>query len=258
MKPILHEYSIADNVFAFSSTRKGGVSEGNYGEFNINTFCGDSLEHTAANRQFLADELGIGADDIILPHQVHGVECRLVSKEMQAFSTEPRIKLLNNVDAVITDQLNICIGVSTADCIPVLLYDAKHHAAAAIHAGWRGTVAGIVRKCVVEMHQCFDTDPADLKAVIGPGISLERFEVGQEVYDQFAQAGFDMDRIARMYAKWHIDLPLCNQLQLQQTGIKYENIEMSGICTHTQSDEYFSARKLGINSGRIYTGIILK
>ena len=163
-----------------------------------------------------------------------------------------------DTDAVITSEKGLCIAVKTADCIPVLLYDAKHHAAAAIHAGWRGTVAGIVRKCVVEMHQCFDTDPADLKAVIGPGISLERFEVGQEVYDQFAQAGFDMDRIARMYAKWHIDLPLCNQLQLQQTGIKYENIEMSGICTHTQSDEYFSARKLGINSGRIYTGIILK
>ena len=104
--------------------------------------------------------------------------------------------------------------------------------------------------------------------MIGPGISLASFEVGDEVYDQFRIVGFPIDRIARRYPilppfggteggfKWHLDLPLCNRLQLEAVGVR--QIEMSGICTYLQSDEYFSARKLGVNSGRILTGIVLR
>jgi YfiH family protein len=146
--------------------------------------------------------------------------------------------------------------VSTADCIPVLLYDEAHHAAAAIHAGWRGTVKRIVKKTVEAMGERFGTNPEELKAVVGPGISLEAFEVGDEVYEQFQDAGFPMAQIARRYAKWHIDLPACNRLLLEETGV--HRIEMSGICTYQQSGDYFSARKLGVDSGRILTGIVLR
>lgn len=177
--------------------------------------------------------------------------------------------ILEGVDALITDLRGVCIGVSTADCIPVLLYDEVHHAMAAIHAGWRGTVQRIVQKTIEMMCTSFHTRPSELKAVIGPGISKEAFEVGDEVYEEFVQGGFDMPAIADQRPnmkkegnvdqpmKWHIDLPLCNSLLLQESGIPAVHIHQSGICTYQHSDNFFSARRLGIQSGRIFTGIIL-
>ncbi len=249
--------SNTNNPFAFSTTRKGGVSQGKYGEFNINEYCGDEADCIARNRELLAGELGIPADRILLPHQVHGVEVRRIGEDFLSLAEADRKEVLEGVDAVVTDVPEVCIGVSTADCIPVLLYDGAHHATAAIHAGWRGTVGRIVEKTVDAMRDSFHTDPSDLRAVIGPGISLANFEVGDEVYEAFAQKGFPMERIARRFAKWHIDLPLCNALQLRKTGVREENIQDSGICTYDHCDEYFSARRLGVASGRIYTGIIL-
>lgn len=267
---MLQEYHMADNVVAFSTKRKGGVSQGNYAEFNINEFCGDDEAHVKENRQLLAKQLGIDSQAIIMPHQVHGIEVRQLGEEFLTLPENVRKMIVEGVDALITDLPKVCIGVSTADCIPILLLDEAHHAAAAIHAGWRGTVQRIVQKTIAMMRAAFSTNPADIKAVIGPGISRESFEVGDEVYEEFAEASFDMTSIAEQRPnmkregnvdqplKWHIDLPLCNAQQLQQTGVKAENIQQSGICTFMHSDEYFSARRLGINSGRIYTGIMLK
>jgi len=157
-----------------------------------------------------------------------------------------------------------------------------NHAVAAIHAGWRGTLARIVDKTIREMAFAYKTEPKDLKVVIGPGISLDNFEVGDEVYEAFEQEAFPMDKIAdqrpnaafhadaaernRLAAegnieqplKWHINLPLSNKLILLNLGVKDENILMSDICTYAHSDEYFSARKLEVDSGRIYTAIMLR
>lgn len=275
--PQLLYYKMGEKVTAFSSTRHGGCSEGNYRSFNVNHYCGDNEEHIARNMDSLKALLGVGR--VIMPHQVHGTE---VLQIRQTVPWEGMADDLEGVDALMTDVTGICIGVSTADCIPVLLYDEAHHAAAAVHAGWRGTVKRIVQKTVESMHHHFGTRPEDLKAVIGPGISLEAFEVGDEVYEQFQEALFPMDKIARLQKarvsdsksqtsgihqhplsitqhpdmKWHIDLPLCNRLQLEAAGVC--QIEMSGICTYQQSEDYFSARKLGVNSGRILTGIVLR
>lgn len=214
--------------------------------------------------------------------QVHGVEVRNIAGEFLTMPENIRKMVLEGVDAVMTDQKGVCIGVSTADCIPVLLYDEEHHAVAAIHAGWRGTLARIVHKTIQEMAFTYHTDPKKLKAVIGPGISLDHFEVGDEVYEAFEQAAFPMEEIAeqrpnaafsvdpaereRLAAegnivqplKWHLNLPLCNRQILLHCGVAEENIQDCGICTFAHSDEYFSARKLGTESGRIYTGILLK
>ena len=258
------------------------MSQGNYSEFNINDYCGDCAEHVAENRRKLADELGISIDHIILPHQVHGVEVRQVAGDYFSMPENIRKMILEGVDAVMTNEKGVCIGVSTADCIPILLYDEEHHAVAAIHAGWRGTLARIVHKTIQEMAFAYHTEPKKLKAVIGPGISLEHFEVGDEVYEAFEQAAFPMEEIAeqrpnaafsvdvaereRLAAegnivqplKWHINLPLCNKQILLHCGVAEENIQDCGICTFAHSDEFFSARKLGIESGRIYTGILMK
>ena len=267
------EYRLADEVVAFSTTRGGGVSEGNYASFNINAFCGDSAEAVAANRKALADSLGIAADNIVMPHQTHGVETRIIAGEFMALPDGVRTMLLDGVDAVMTNLRGVCIGVSTADCIPVLLYDAGHHAVCAVHAGWRGTLARIAHKAVLEMGMAFGSNPKNIKAVIGPGISRKNFEVGDEVYDAFEQAAFDMAAVATQEIKrnpgaadpakafekkWHIDLPLCNRQQLEHVGIPADNIFDSGVCTYDNADTFFSARRLGTDSGRIFTGIMLR
>ena len=106
------------------------------------------------------------------------------------------------------------------------------------------------------MQVAYHTEPTDLRAVIGPGISLDNFEVGDEVYEQFAKAGFPMDIIACRYEKWHIDLWRANAWQLQQAGIPEKAVHVCGLCTYTHYSRFFSARRLGINSCRIFTGII--
>lgn len=250
ISPQLTYYNMGTGVTAFSTTRQGGCSTGNYAAFNINGYCGDDEVHIAANKVALCSLLGIDSNRLVMPHQVHDCVVRRIDGPQQG--------VIEGVDAVMTDVPQLCIGVSTADCIPVLLYDSTHRAVSAVHAGWRGTVLRIVQKAVEAMRDTYGTAPADLQAVIGPGISLDSFEVGDEVYDQFLSAGFDMQPISRRDAKWHIDLPMCNRLQLMEAGVPADHIQMTNICTYQQYDRYFSARRLGIQSGRIYTGILIK
>ena len=196
--PQLTYYDFGERVVAFSTTRHGGCSTGNYAAFNINAYCGDEAAHIAENRRSLASLLGIDERHIVMPHQVHGVEVRRIDC--------PQQEIIEGVDAVMTDVPRLCIGVSTADCIPILLYDEAHHAVCAVHAGWRGTVQRIARVAVEAMCK--------------------------------------------------INLPMCNRLQLEEMGVT--DIHLSGICTFQKHQDYFSARRLGINSGRIFTGIMLR
>jgi len=277
--PELLEYEMGHGVRAFSTTRRGGYSVGPYAGFNINHYCGDDEAAIAKNRQALCSMLGITDDRLIMPHQVHLTKLLRIDEAFLALQEEERLQLLEGVDAVMTDVPGVCIGVSTADCIPLLLYDEEHQAICAVHAGWRGTVARITEKAVAAMKTTYGTRPEKLRAQIGPGISLESFEVGNEVYEAFSQAGFDMNAISKrpefkdspltshpspltthllpLTSKWHIDLPECNRLQLISAGVVEHHITLSHICTYQECDTYFSARRLGINSGRIYTGILL-
>lgn len=256
--PQLLNYTVADGVEAFSTTRQGGVGQGAYAEFNVNDYCGDDPAAIAVNRQALCSLLDIWADRLVFPHQTHGVEIRQIDEGFFGLSASGRKDFLEGVDALVTNLKGVCIGVSTADCIPVLLYDPVRGVSAAIHAGWRGTVARIVQRTVRYMTDIFHSHPQDLLAVVGPGISQRRFEVGDEVYAQFAEAGFEMDDIARRYNKWHIDLPLCNHSQLLESGLTDSHIHDCAICTYDHVDRFFSARRLGIRSGRILTAIIMR
>lgn len=258
VKPVLHFYDFGQDIVAFSTTRQGGYSQGNYGKFNINRYCGDHAAAIAQNRQALCLWLQIDDRHLLMPHQVHLTEIATIDDHFLSLGDEERQQRLEGVDAIMTDKAGVCVGVSTADCIPVLLYDSVHHAVCAVHAGWRGTVSRIVEKAVKAMTETYGSQPDDIQAQIGPGISLDSFEVGDEVYDAFAQAGFDMTTISQRQAKWHIDLPACNRLQLTAMGVKPERISVLDICTYKSPDTFFSARRLGINSGRIFTAIMMK
>ena len=258
-QPLLTSYDLHDpRVTAFSTTRQGGYSQGPYGEFNINPYCGDDELSVSRNRALLCSHLGIADDRLLMPHQTHQTVVLDVDEPFLRLTPDERRERMEGVDALMTHVEDLCIGVSTADCIPLLLYDARHQAVSAVHAGWRGTVGRIARQAVRAMTSAYGSRPADLMAVVGPGISLESFEVGQEVYDAFLQAGFDMQPISRRYAKWHIDLPASNRLQLIDAGLRPDRIIMSGVCTYQHPDRYFSARRLGIRSGRIFTAIMLR
>jgi len=257
-KPQLTYYNIGDRVTAFSSTRHGGYSTGLYGEFNVNSYCGDASENVVRNRTLLCDSLAIDDDSLLMPHQVHGTGVTQIGRTFFLLSKDVRQSALEGVDALMTNQKDVCIGVSTADCIPVIIYDTENHAASVIHSGWRGTVANIVGTTISSMEVAYHSRPEKMRAVIGPGISLQRFEVGEEVYEAFSKAGYPMAQVARKEEKWHIDLWRCCQLQLESAGVPTAQIHLSGICTFNKCDDYFSARRLGINSGRILTGIILR
>ena len=272
-RPELLYYDLAEGVTAFSTTRHGGMSQDNYAELNINPFCGDDGVFIEMNLSLLAQELDVPEEHIFLPQQCHEADCFWLEKSFLQLPVSRQRRLLAGVDAMVTQQTGICIGVSTADCIPVLLFDIRRRVAGAVHAGWRGTRQRIVQKVIAGMRSAFGSEPADLVAQIGPGISLKNFEVGDEVYAYFARAGFPMEQISRRMPppspdgaqpavdaplKWHIDLPLCNELQLQEAGVRPACIRRSDICTYDRAADFFSARRLGADCGRIYTGIIIR
>ena len=258
----LLKYNTKATTTAFSTYRGEGV--GCYGGFNITPYCGDTQEHVAECRKELCEQLGIEDRQLILPYQTHSDRVVIIDKDFTLLDEKEQSEALNGVDAIITALPHTCIGVSTADCIPVLLHDTKLDVVAAIHAGWRGTVARIVEKTISAMEQHYGCCPHDMEAIIAPGISIDAFEVGNEVYGAFETADFPMKEIARRYPtaeggeKWHIDLWKANSHILQECGVKKENIRIAGICTFTQHEDFFSARRLGINSGRIFSGIMLK
>lgn len=245
-------YQIDNQTIAFSTERGCLAPCQPYDGFNITYYTDDDPKHIAACRNMLCEVLGIDNERLILPRQIHDTKIAEVTEENLNDK-------FNGIDALMTTLPRTCIGVSTADCVPILIYDTRTRAIAAAHAGWRGTVARIGRKTIEAMQQRYDSSPNDLKVVIGPSIGPDAFEVGDEVYDAFSEAGFQMDNIAfKLGTKWHINLWQANASDIELLGVPSKNIEIAGICTYQHHDDFFSARRLGIKSGRIYTGIMIK
>lgn len=248
------------NISHFVTTRRGGCGEGAYASFNCSHYCGDTPEHVRQNRERLLEGLLQRPMELIVPVQTHGTEVLCVDASFHGLSEGQKAEILHGIDAVITSEPGHCICISTADCVPVLIYDRTHRVVAAVHAGWRGTVASILRIALEKMNQYFGTEGQDVIACIGPSISLEAFEVGEEVYETFRAHGFDMSRIAvwnEKTGKHHLDLWEANRGQLLEFGVPERQIEVAGICTYAHWQEFFSARRLGIRSGRILSGIMI-
>ena len=197
---------------------------------------------------------------VIQGHQVHGSRVAVV--ERPGMTREE----LEGYDAFVTNRPGVAIGVRTADCVPVLLYDPVERVVAAVHAGWKGTVLHISEGALEAMGQEFGSRPSELKAVIGPSIGPDSFQVGEEVAEKFKEAGFPMDQIwsfrgpgdgSPMSGGHHIDLWKANRWLLEQLGIPPEAIEVLGIDTYT-TESLFSARREGVACGRLINSIMLK
>ena len=254
-------HNVHTGVTAFSTTRNGGVSKGDYASMNCTPYTGDDIEAVQRNQQLLCTALHIGKEQLIIPYQTHSVNALVIDKEFLQQNAGKRDEQLQNIDALITQEKGVCLCVSTADCTPILLYDRKQQVIAAIHAGWRGSVNYIVRNTIEQMQRLYNTQGEDIFAAIGPCIGFDAFEVGDEVYDAFKQNDFPMEYISGWKPethKWHIDLQMANSVQLIDFGVPTEQIDICDICTFTHYDKFFSARRLGIKSGRILSGIFMK
>lgn len=130
------KYSISPEIEVFSTLRNGaGISEGTYSSFNISPYCNDNKQNVKVNLSILSSILGIPEERIVLPHQTHGCQYKTITENFFEIDDVGRRKFLENTDALITALTETCIGITTADCVPVLLFDKKKKVTAAIHAG---------------------------------------------------------------------------------------------------------------------------
>lgn len=248
-------------VTTFVTTREteGNASDAR-GNFNTGLFCGDCEATVEKNLQRLCQALHIGREKLVYPHQTHGAKVFVINHSFFNLPTYKQKEALDGTDALITDLTETAIAVTTADCVPILLYDPVRKAAAAIHAGWRGTVQQIARHALDAMRQRYGCCPEDIYAAIAPCIGCDAYEVGDEVAEAFAQSGYDLEKIAYRNAasgKYHIDLAAANADLLLRNGISLERLEVSGLCTYTLHNTFYSFRALGADTGRILTGILI-
>jgi polyphenol oxidase len=254
--PLFQFRNLAESpdIFHFSTTREGGVSSGTYQSFNLGFNSGDNPTEVLENREILSNSLNIPSTKLIFPKQVHSNNIKFINQDFSELSNEEKKEILSDTDALLTDIRGLCIAIKTADCVPVLLYDRTKKIIAAIHAGWRGTVHNI-NALAIQMMVQKGSDPKDILAGIGPSISPTVYEVGKEVWEQFSpefyhRNGADHDK--RLLNLWK-----ANFSQLMQSGIPFENIEIAELCTYSDASLFFSARRDGIKTGRMATGIML-
>jgi YfiH family protein len=253
---LLNKYT---EIAHFCTTRNGGVSVGNYASNNMSPFSGDEVTHYSTNHNKLVELLGAECQQIVIPFQNHGNEIREIDIDYLSLTNDLKADYLHGIDAIYTQLTNICIGITTADCVPLLFYDPNKKVVAAAHAGWRGTCGRIAEKTVHALMQKYNSKPEDIRVVIGPSISAEVYQVGKEVIEHFEVAGFDISKIViERNGTLYLDLWKANQLSLIKNGILNHHIEIAEICTFTEHEKYFSARRLGIKSGRMLSGVMLK
>lgn len=233
------------NVKAFTTTRQ------TFPENDVPRFTGNPGRKPEKNRHKLAGILGISFEQLVFPRQTH------TSSVAEIYGL-PEAEL-EETDALVTNKPGICLCVQTADCVPILLFDPKHNAVSAIHAGWRGTVNNIAGETVQKLNTSFHSLPEDIIAVIGPSIGPEIYEVGNEVVEAVQKNIPCAEKTLHINAsgKCHFNLWEANRQILLDCGLIPENMEVLGECTFQLNEKYFSARRDGIKTGRLVSGIML-
>lgn len=228
-------------VTAGFSTRRGGVSPAPYDTLNLGTTTDDDPENVATNRRRFCRALDASPDQIAEAGQVHGNTVRVV--------TSPGT--VEACDGLVTDTPGVLLSIGTADCAAVLLADVEAGVVGACHSGWRGTVANIVAETVDAMTG-LGAVPRRIAAYVSPCISLDAFEVGPEVAEQFDAAYVhhrdDWDRP-------HVDLKAVLRDQLRDTGVPDERIDVSPYCTVQNNDDFYSYRAGNGTTGRMLGAI---
>ncbi|MFA5593649.1 MAG: peptidoglycan editing factor PgeF [Trueperaceae bacterium] len=222
--------------------RKGGVSTEPYGSLNLGLSSGDEPDKVERNRDLLLSELGFERAQVSAFHQVHG----------DRVYTGGPTWFHEKADAAVSADPNELLVVSVADCLPMLFHDPVTGAVGAAHCGWRGTVAGLASTVVQRMAAEFGSEPADLRVVMGPGVAGACYQVGAEVVERFALAGFP-DHVAWPDAetgKYRLDIKAANRWSLERAGVTPGNVTDTGLCTHCHPERFYSYRRDAGVTGR--------
>jgi len=233
-------------------TRRGGVSPAPWAALNLGGTVGDDPERVRENRLRALAALGRDPASVYDVWQVHGSDA-VVAEAPRSPETPYR-----QADILLTDRPQVTLLMRFADCVPILFHDPAHRAVGIAHAGWMGTVRGVVGAAVKAMHDRFGTRPEDLRAAIGPSIGPDHYEVGADVILQVKQI-FDLDSAAVLKpvaGRIHFDLWEANRIQLERAGVW--QIEISGQCTACHLDDWYSHRLENGRTGRFGAMIALK
>jgi YfiH family protein len=245
--PLLRSRVLGQVVHAFP-TRAGGVSPAPYDSLNLAVRWGDGRDNVLENRRRLLAACGV--ERVAIARQVHGAGVVNVTAAELPPDTE--------ADALISDVSGVALGVFTADCVPLLIADPVTGAVAAVHAGWRGVIAGVAPAAVQGLRGCYGSRPADLRVALGPAIGPCCFEVGAEVEAAFA-ASFPGLPLATPgpAGKPHIDLKRALRAQLQGAGIPAAQIDAGDECTRCEPARFFSYRRDNTRTGQHLSVIVV-
>ncbi|OGL60517.1 MAG: hypothetical protein A3J27_06350 [Candidatus Tectomicrobia bacterium RIFCSPLOWO2_12_FULL_69_37] len=231
------------------STRRGGVSEGPYHSLNLGQAAGEEPDRVRENRRRFFEAVGMAPARLAEVHQVHGAG-------VVAADDVPEGERVS-ADAVVTVEPGVVVAVQTADCLPVLIADSKRRAVAAVHAGRKGIAAGVLAAAVRQMGERFGSRPGDLFAGLGPAISGLCYEVGEECLPPFRMRYRDWRdfTVPLGRGKWLLDLPEASRRQLAAAGVPAGQIGLPGPCTFSESARFFSYRRDGAPTGRLWAVI---
>ena len=234
----------SDHVMNAVFTRQGGVSPEPWHSLNFSISVGDDAERVARNRIRVFELMGRDPASIHDSWLIHGTDIH--------YADEPRPldRPAAKADIILTDKPDVSLFMRFADCVPLLFHDPKKQVIGIAHAGWMGTVKGVAEAAVRGMQERYGCKPENIVAGIGPSISVDHYEVGEDVVLQYrAKFGEDAERILQTKnGKTHLDLWAANAIQLQKAGV--EQIQISGLCTACNLDDWFSHRAEKGKTGR--------
>ena len=240
------------------STRIGGVSPAPFDSLNLGNPQGavqDSGDNLQRNFAILLSALGLSNVPMATVQQVHGCEVALLRAEGEGEYSETaqaeirdRFQGQTRADAIVSDVTSAMLAIRIADCAPILLASDDGRIVAAIHAGWRGVVSGVVARSVAEINTLGITSDR-IVAAIGPTIGVKHFEVGAEVAREFHTAGLAATIDTVGYAKPHINLVAAIKLQLQQCGVTH--VDGGSLCTYANATDFYSHRRDHGTTGRM-------
>ena len=245
----------ASGVDAAVTAHSGGVSSGPYESLNLSLSVGDDPGCVLANRRRLATAFGAAPGDFVFAHQVHGAGVRVVTASDRgrgAFSLDDAIGSATGAgpaggaDVLVTTSPGVVLAVLTADCVPIVLHDPVAGVLACVHAGWRGTAAGVTAAAVAAL-QDLGTRPSDVIAGIGPAIGADRYQVGPDVHEAVSRSfgpaapGF-IRPDPSVPGRWLLDLPSANRHALRATGVPGPHIHATDLVTGPASGHFFSDR----------------
>ena len=256
--PLLEETGIVTQGF---STRLGGVSEGDYSSMNVSFTRGDREEAVRENYRRLGEAIGFDCESLVCSDQTHTTNVRVMTEDDRGKGFA-RPKDYRDVDGMITNVPGLTLATFYADCVPLYFVDPVKRAIGLSHSGWRGTVGKIGKKTVERMEETYGSNPADIRAVIGPSICQDCYEVSVDVIDEFRQA-FSEESWPELFCekadgKYQLNLWKANERIFAEAGIRREHMAVTDLCTCCNPTLLFSHRASHGRRGNLGAFLMLR